>query len=346
MSKVFQFSEAYTLASVMSKPDLEKTFNGQSPILHKSLLNHAGSHFRALFPFFSFFMRKNKVIPDNDILISSSHAAAKAIKTSNHTFHVSYFQARNMKYIWEEKELYLNGLKKAYYPFLNYARNNDYKDAQNPDLIIVNSKFVQTWVKETYKRDSILIYPPVNVSNFDLGKHQSDFFITVGRLEPYKRFDLLIDAFNSNGFKLIVIGDGSQKKHLESIANKNIEFKGYLNSNEINTYLGQAKAFVYAGIEDFGISPVEAQATGCPVICLDKAGTAETVVSMETGILYKEQNTQSLNSAIDQFLQLENSFDYKKIREHSMNFSEERFLSEFEQRIHQEYKKFIGQNHD
>jgi hypothetical protein len=81
MSKVFQFSEAYTLASVMSKPDLEKTFNGQSPILHKSLLNHAGSHFRALFPFFSFFMRKNKVIPDNDILISSSHAAAKAIKT-------------------------------------------------------------------------------------------------------------------------------------------------------------------------------------------------------------------------------------------------------------------------
>jgi glycosyltransferase involved in cell wall biosynthesis len=130
-----------------------------------------------------------------------------------------------MKYIWEEKELYLNGLKKAYYPFLNYARNNDYKDAQNPDLIIVNSKFVQTWVKETYKRDSILIYPPVNVSNFDLGKHQSDFFITVGRLEPYKRFDLLIDAFNSNGFKLIVIGDGSQKKHLESIANKNIEFK-------------------------------------------------------------------------------------------------------------------------
>jgi glycosyltransferase involved in cell wall biosynthesis len=251
-----------------------------------------------------------------------------------------------MKYIWEEKELYLNGLKKAYYPFLNYARNNDYKDAQNPDLIIVNSKFVQTWVKETYKRDSILIYPPVNVSNFDLGKHQSDFFITVGRLEPYKRFDLLIDAFNSNGFKLIVIGDGSQKKHLESIANKNIEFKGYLNSNEINTYLGQAKAFVYAGIEDFGISPVEAQATGCPVICLDKAGTAETVVSMVTGILYKEQNTQSLNSAIDQFLQLENSFDYKKIREHSMNFSEERFLSEFEQRIHQEYKKFIGQNHD
>lgn len=343
MSKVFCFKEAYALTSIMSRDDLEKTFNGSPPNLFITNLRFLGKNFRVLFPLFSFCMNRLKVSEDINILISSSHATAKAINTSKHTFHVCYFQARNMKYIWEEKDLYLSGLKRIYCPLLPWLRKIDILDSCKPDLIIANSLFVQDWIYKTYQRDSLLVYPPVNVSNFRLGDHKEDFFVTVGRLEPYKRFDLIIDAFILNGLKLIVIGDGSQKIALEKKASSNIEFVGYLESDQINTYLGRARAFVYAGVEDFGIAPVEAQATGCPVICLDKAGTAETVISGKTGVLFKEQSIESINLGIKTFIDTEHTFDFNSIRKHSKIFSEERFCIELKSIVSKKYIEFKGE---
>jgi len=326
MAKLIKFDEVHCLTSVMSNNDLNKTFNNQIPAIKTTPLVYLGRHFRVAVPFFSPLIRSVKINPSVKLVISSSHAAAKGVKKPKGAFHISYFQARNMKYIWEESNLYFNGVKRAMHTVIPILRKLDVSDAQQPDIIISNSKFVQKWVKSTYNRESILLYPPVNVDSFDIGPHNEEYFITVGRLEPYKRFDLIIEAFNTNGHRLFVVGDGSQRKHLESMARPNIHFTGYLRSEEINTLLGNARAFVYAGVEDFGISPVEAQATGLPVICLNAAGTAETVIEGLTGILFNEQSSDAIVIAVEKFIHNHKIFKADKIKNNALRFSEQIFL--------------------
>lgn len=327
--EVIDFKETYALVSVMSSKDLKKTLNTETPTIKTSSLQLAGKFFRYLFPLFPFFVKQLHVSEDADLVVSSSHAISKGVITPESAMSISYFQARNMKYIWEESHLYFSGGRKVFRFLIPFLRRYDKKSAQLPDYIISNSKFVQKWVEETYGRKSELIYPPVEVSSFTLGEHLGEYFVTVGRLEPYKRFDLIVDVFNQNGLPLKVIGDGSQRYFLESIANSNIEFLGFQEFTKINTELMNAKAFVYAGVEDFGIAPVEAQATGAPVICLNKAGTAETILDGVTGVLFEKQTVESLNEAINRFLETRNSFDYSLIRKHAFKYSSERFKEKF-----------------
>jgi len=337
MSQAIPFDEYHSLICIMDDEDLKKTF-GRQVTVNTTLLQLFGKRFRAFLPLFPLFVKQLSISPDIDVVISSSHSIAKSVRKPEDSLHISYFQARNMKYIWEESSLYFTGWKKLFLWGLPLLRWYDKKSAQNPDFIIANSKYVQDWVRSHYTRESTLIYPPVDTASFTMGEHQKPFFVTVGRLEPYKRFDLLIDAFNENDLELIVIGDGSQRRQLEQKANPNISFTGYLTTTEINQYLGDCRAFVYAGVEDFGIAPVEAQATGAPVICLNAAGTAETVLDGKTGVHFNEQNIAAINDAIKLFEQQYDQFDPKEIRSHALNFSEANFIEKFSTFVDEKYK--------
>jgi DNA-binding response OmpR family regulator len=286
------------------------------------------------------FIKSIKVEDDVSLIISSSHAVAKYVSSKN-VLHISYFQARNLKYIWEEQGLYFSGIKKIFKVFVPYLQKFDLEASKKPDYIVANSKFVQKWIKDTYYRESTVIYPPVDVDGFDFIENKDDYYVTVGRLEPYKRFDIIVDAFNElNDKKLIVIGDGSQRKVLQKKSGGNITFTGFLEKSEVNKYISKAKCFIFAGIEDFGIASVEAQACGTPVICLNQAGTAETSIDGITGIHFMEQNFESLLEAVEKFEKNSDSFEPKKIRANALRFSKERFEKEIKEFVEEKYEIF------
>lgn len=328
INKNNKIDERHALINIMSTNDQLKVFGEPVPV-NSTWLNIFGKKFRYLLPLFPLFIRNIKVSSNTDLVISSSHCIAKSVKTPKEALHICYFQARNAKYIWEEYKIYFSGWKRTFAPLLPALRYIDKKSAANPDHIIANSNYVKQWISDTYGIEASVVYPPVDVARFSIGTHKENYFVTIGRIEPYKRFDLIVDAFNKNGLELIIIGDGSDRKKLESIAKSNIKFTGFLQTKEINNFLGNARAFVYIGIEDFGIAPVEAQATGCPVICLDLGGTAETVIHAKTGIHFSEQTSESLNNAITAFSHIESTFKPHEIREHSNLFSEKIFAKEF-----------------
>ena len=279
-------------------------------------------------PFFPVFVKRfNKQTKNNkiDLVISSSWALSKSYRIGNE-IHISYLQARNFKYVWEEADKYFRGPLK----FLSFLKpllqQFDLNGGSNPDYLIANSHFVKNWVKEKYGRDSVVIYPPVEVEDFYTSKEKEDYYITVGRLEPYKRFDIIVDAFAKNGKKLIVVGDGSEIKGLKRRATENIIFVGYKAKSEIKTLLSKAQAFVFAGVEDFGIALVEALASGTPVIAY-KGGASEELITEGNGILYDEQSVDSLNESLDQFDL--STYNELQIRASAMKFSKERFQEEF-----------------
>jgi len=337
---VFKFEECYTLVNIMSTHDLRKIFGDNIPPIKSTKLSFFGKRFRYLLPLFPYFIKTIRPDPDTDLIISSSHAVAKYVTTDN-ALHISYFQARNLKYIWDEQDLYFNGIKKLFKIFIPYLQKFDLEASKNPDYIIANSRFVQQWIKDTYNRASTVIYPPVEVENFVFQPKKGEYYVTVGRLEPYKRFDIVIKAFNRlRDKKLIVIGDGSQREYLKSISEGNIIFTGFLDQREVSNYISKAKAFIFAAVEDFGIAPVEAQACGTPVICLGKGGTKETVIDMETGVYFMEQNVESLIDAINKFENNIGVFDPKRIRENALRFSRERFEKEIKEFVEKKYEEF------
>jgi glycosyltransferase involved in cell wall biosynthesis len=338
INKNNKIDEHHALINIMSTNDIIKTF-GNIITIKSTWLSIFGKHFRYLLPLFPFFIRNLKVSSDITLVISSSHCIAKAVKAPKGAFHICYFQARNSKYIWEEYDIYFRSWKRAFMPLIPLLRYLDKKSASNPDCIIANSKFVKKWIFDIYGIEADVIYPPIDLARFSMGSHKKDYFITVGRLEPYKKFDIIIEAFNKSGLNLVIVGDGSERKKLELMAHKNITFTGFLETTEINKLLGDARAFVYAGIEDFGIAPLEAQATGCPVICLGLGGTAETVIHLQTGIHFLEQTSKSLNDAIELFLMTESSFNYFDIFRHSRAFSEEAFADNFKKALEEKLYK-------
>ncbi|AFK05413.1 glycosyl transferase group 1 [Emticicia oligotrophica DSM 17448] len=324
-SSNFEFEEVLSMVDIMSESDKNKLFSKKYTIKTSSL-QIFGKKFRFLFPLFPYFIRELNVDTKTDLILSSSHTAAKGVKKSTDSqLHICYLQQRNLMYVWEdyERKLFFKGFSKVLSPVLNIIKHFDFRLAQGPDVYIANSKFVQQWVKERYKRDTYLIYPPVDVEKFTLVEDKEDYYVTVGRFAVKKRFDLIIEAFNQTGKKLIIIGDGELMPYLKAIAKENIEFTGFLASDEVSLIIGKARGFVFAALEDFGIAPVEAQACGTPVICFGQGGPAESVIHQETGYLFSEQSVNSIVEAVNQFEKLK--FDYAKIRKNAERFSSMRF---------------------
>lgn len=267
-----------------------------------------------------------------DLIISSSHAVTKGLRKKPDQLHISYCHSP-MRYAWDNAELYLNqakisrGLKGlAARSVINYLRKWDLKTAVRPDYLIANSKFIAGKIKRIYNRDSDVIYPPVDVNKFEPVSEKENYFLTASRLVPYKRVDLIVDAFSMmKDKKLKIVGDGPELKSIKSKASDNIEILGYKDGNELKSLMQKAKAFVFAAEEDFGITVVEAMACGTPVIALNKGGTAETVIDEKTGILFDSQTAESIKKAVLRFEETESHFHPGQISQYTNKFSRDIF---------------------
>lgn len=272
-----------------------------------------------------------------DLVISSSHFVAKGVITHPDQLHVSYIYSP-VRYAWDLYYEYNRigalgrGLKNTFMKiWLHKLRIWDFVSAARPDYLIADSKFIAKRILKSWRRDSSVIYPPVEIEDAVFNDLKENYYVTLSRLVEYKRVDILVEAFNKMpDKKLIIIGDGRAKSSLEKIANKNVIFKGYLPKKEAMQIVSLAKAFLFMPKEDFGIVPLEAQACGTPVIAFGEGGALETVLDRKTGLFVKEQNAKSLEEAIVEFENIK--IDTHECREFAQNFSPERFkaqISEF-----------------
>ncbi|WP_169942953.1 glycosyltransferase family 4 protein [Campylobacter sp. RM15925] len=304
------------------------------------------SKFRNYLPLFPFAVEQFD-LRDYDIILSSSHAVAKGVLTHQNQFHISYIHTP-MRYAWDMYFSYLEennakrGLKSLLLRyFLHKIRIWDLMCANRVDSYIANSHYVAGRIDKIYGKKAHVIYPPVDTSKFEFKDQKEDFYITVSRLVPYKKIDIIVEAFNINGKKLVVIGDGPQMSKIKSIAKPNVEILGFLDDKKISQMLSRARAFIFCALEDFGIAPVEAQACGTPVICYGQGGAKESVLNGLSGVYFENQSVQSLNKAIDKFEKEFDKFDLSFIYRHAQKFSKERFEKEIKEFVQIEYEKFI-----
>lgn len=276
-----------------------------------------------------------------DLIVSNSHAFAKGVLTTGPQLHVSYVQSP-MRYAWDLHHQYLadykldKGLKGVLARWMFHRlRMWDRQTANNVDLFLANSRHVQQRIWRTYRRRSRVLYPPVRTASFKLQSEKEDFYVTVSRLVSYKRVDLIVEAFRAMpGRKLVVIGSGPDLEALRQRCPANVELKGWQPDDVVQDYLGRARAFVFAAHEDFGISPVEAQACGTPVIAYGVGGARETVRNLHdaaqpTGLLFSPQTPEALAAAVQEFEDAGAVFDPHACRQWAETFSEERFEREF-----------------
>ncbi|MDI9862203.1 glycosyltransferase family 4 protein [Flectobacillus roseus] len=280
-----------------------------------------------------------------DLIISSSHAVTKGIITTSEQLHITYCHSP-IRYAWDLYHQYLEeeGLKYNLKGILarwilHKIRQWDYTTRNRPDYYISNSDFIGRRIQKVYDKPSTTIYPPIEIQDFVLEETKEDYYITCSRLVPYKKIDLIVEAFTAMpDKKLVVIGDGPDFEKIKKLAGPNVELRGYAKFKDLIQALQKAKAFVFAAIEDFGMLPVEAQACGTPVIAYNKGGSLETVIDNKTGILYQEQTIDSLIQAVGRFEANIQNFNPKEIREHSEKFGTERFKKEFKQFVDSKLK--------
>ena len=209
---------------------------------------------------------------------------------------------------------------------LHKIRLWDYASSQRVDHFLCNSNYIAKRIKKTYGRDSTVIYPPVTTSHFLLEENKEDFYLTVCRLVPYKKVELIAKAFSVMPERnLIIIGEGPELNKIKQFKSKNIQILEYQPQEKLNWYMQKARAFIFAAEEDFGIAPIEAQACGTPVVAFESGGTLETVVDGVTGVHFKEQTPQDIVAAVDKLNSIYDQFDHKKIREHALTFDESVF---------------------
>jgi glycosyltransferase involved in cell wall biosynthesis len=287
-----------------------------------------------------------------DVILSSSHAVAKGVLTAPHQLHVCYCHAP-MRYAWDLTFDYLKnsaagrglpGLLTRY--VLHRLRQWDVLSANRVDYFIANSQTTARRIWRFYRRTAEVVYPPVNTDRFPFQAQKQDFYLTVSRLVSYKKIDLIVRAFNRLGRSLVVIGTGPELQHIQKIANSNIQILGWQPDDVVEKYMSQAKAFVYAAYEDFGIAPVEAQACGTPVIVYGAGGTLETVRGIDqysdrsTGVLFMQQNEAALVAAIEQFEQNQSFFNAEVIQQHAKSFSSKVFSEKYLFLLERYYQEF------
>jgi glycosyltransferase involved in cell wall biosynthesis len=287
-----------------------------------------------------------------DIVISSAHAVSKGVLTGPDQLHISYVHSP-IRYAWDLQHQYLreSGIERGLKSWLtrwllHKIRIWDYRTSSGVDYFIANSLFIGRRIQKVYGRSSRVIYPPVDIHSFQLYVQKQDFYLSASRLVPYKRMDIIIEAFNKMpNKKLFVVGDGPEFHRLSKLAASNVTLLGYLEFNELKHYMQRAKAFVFAAEEDFGIVAVEAQACGTPVIAYGKGGSLETVIDTDdplrrTGILFSEQTSQSVEEAINTFEGLLTPISSEVCRQHAESFSVERFRIDFSQYVFEKWEEF------
>lgn len=314
-------------------------------------------HYRHYLPLFpraieSFDMR------DKDLVISSSHCVAKGAKTGPDTLHICYCYSP-MRYVWDRFDDYFRreSMSRVRYAVIKYLtrrlREWDRDTAKRVDLFIADSQFVQKRIGKYYNRKSILIYPPVDTEYYTPGfAGGGKYFLAAGALVPYKKIDLVVEAFRGLKEKLVVIGGGPDLEKLSGEAPSNVEFTGWVSRERLREYYRDCRALIFPGVEDFGIIPVEVQACGRPVIAYGEGGLKETVVGpsldsaleyggFKSGIFFMNQNINDIREAVRVFPALQ--FDSAGIRDHATRFSKERFYSEISELLNEAVGLFRSQ---
>ena len=286
-----------------------------------------------------------------DLIISSSHAVAKGVLTGPNQLHLSYVHSP-MRYAWDLQHQHLkeSGMNKGVKSYLaryllHKMRIWDLRTANGVDKFIANSKFIAKRIWKVYRRESEVIYPPVDTNYFQLGGKKENFYLTVSRMVPYKRMDLIVAAFSKMpDRKLIVIGDGPDMDKIKKVSASNVQILGRQSSEIVRDHLQRAKAFVFAAEEDFGIIPVEAQSCGTPVIAFGKGGALETVKDIRhknpTGVFFMKQEILDIQNAVSFFESNIDIFKPAQCRANALNFSSEVFREKLKMFVDDEWCKF------
>ncbi|WP_321884383.1 glycosyltransferase family 4 protein [Paraburkholderia bannensis] len=302
-------------------------------------LPRARSSFRAYLPLMPLAIEQFD-LSQYDLVISSSHAVAKGVLTGPHQVHVSYVHSP-IRYAWDLQHQYLEqagiqrGLKSWIARWmLHYMRIWDQRTAHGVDAFVSNSEFVARRIRKAYGCDAAVVYPPVDVERFELGEAHEDFYLVASRMVPYKRIPLIVEAFAAMPQRrLVVIGDGPDFERAAALATPNVSVLGFQPDSVLIDHMQRARAFVFAAEEDFGISLVEAQACGTPVIAFGRGGAREIVIDspdseQATGLFFKEQSASAIIDAVERF-EARAPVDPAVCRNNAMRFTGERFRREF-----------------
>jgi len=268
-------------------------------------------------------------LSDYDLIISNKSAFCHGVRRSPGALHICYCLTPT-RFLWNHEEYVgrerIPWLMRAFLPLLiGRLRPWDRAAADRVDHFVAISQEVQERIKRFYQRDSTLIYPPVDTERFQLANPE-DYFLVVSRLIPYKRIDIAIQAFNALGLPLFIIGEGRDEKRLKAMAAPNINFLGRLADGQLTHYLSRCRALIFPGQEDFGLVPLEAMASGRPVIAYAGGGALETVVEGETGLLFSQQSAEALARTVEGFD--DRRFDPPTIRTHAAKYDRERFKAQ------------------
>lgn len=340
------FPEADLFAVVDFIPEGQRDFIKNKKVTTTFIQNlpKAAGKYRNYLPFMPIAIEQLDV-SDYDLVISSSHCVAKGILTGPDQIHISYVHSP-IRYAWDLQHQYLreagltHGLKsKIARLIMHYMRIWDTRTSNGVDYFIANSRFIGRRIWKCYRRSADVIYPPVDVEKFQPCMKKDDFYMTASRMVPYKKMGLIVEAFSQMpDKKLVVIGKGPEFEKIKKVAGSNVKLLGYQPDNVLRDYMERAKAFVFAAEEDFGITPVEAQACGTPVIAYGKGGSLETVRGYgikehPTGLFFYHQDTDSIIKAVKQFENVAASISYEDCRKHAESFSIPRFRKEFKEYV-------------
>ena len=278
-----------------------------------------------------------------DFILSCSHCVAKGNIPSPKALHISYLLTP-MRYAWDMYGVYFGENRSKMIPFLiHYLRMWDVTSSHRVDHFLCTSKYVENRIKKFYRREAEVIHPPVDTKRFKLENKKEDFFLIVSSLSPYKRIDLAIEAFNRLRYPLKIIGSGTEGRKLRPLARSNIEFLGWQPDEVVADFYSKCRALIFPGEEDFGIVPLEAMASGKPVVAYGKGGALETVIPYDqqnktgegtpSGVFFHEQNVDSVINAVERFNKIEGDFDPASIRNHALQWDREIFKEKIKKNI-------------
>jgi glycosyltransferase involved in cell wall biosynthesis len=338
--RVFPDAQVFSVVDFLSEQERASILGGRTT--KTTFIQHlpgARSKFRNYLPLMPLAIEQHD-LREFDIVISSSHAVAKGVLTGPDTLHISYVHSP-IRYAWDLQHQYLaeSGLTDGVRGWvakalLHYVRLWDARTASGVDHFVANSEFIARRIAKVYRRDARVIYPPVDTEAFTLQTQKQPFYLTASRMVPYKRVPLIVEAFaKMPERKLVVIGDGPDLARCRSLRTPNIELVGYQSHDVLQKYMRDARAFVFAAEEDFGITLVEAQACGTPVIAFGKGGALETVRDVDsatkpTGVLFGEQTVEDIRRAVEHFEQRRDAITPQACRGNAERFSIERFARE------------------
>ena len=349
------FPEADVFAVVDFLPETERFFLlGKAPkVSFIQNLPRAGRYFRHYLPLMPLAVEQFD-LSGYDLILSNNHAVAKGVIVAPDQLHISYVQSP-MRYAWDLQSQYLReaGLDRGVKSWLvrwllHRMRSWDRQTANGVDLFLANSRFIAHRIWRVYRREAKVLYPPVDVSGFSLREIKEDFYLTASRMVPYKRMDLIVEAFAGLPDKrLVVIGDGPEMAKVMAKASPNVALMGYQSFDVLRDHLQRAKAFVFAAEEDFGILPVEAQACGTPVIAFGKGGALETIRGQTderpTGVFFAEQTSAAIQSAVSMFEAIQDRITPSQCRENAMRFAVERFNKGYHSVVMAAWEEFHSQ---